>query len=565
MVVTDVSNLKIIIEGGEGIIYEYGKDIIKIYKPSIDIVSKQKKIKLLLSKQFPSSVIGPIEEVFDRKGKFIGFLMKRINGEDFMKLSYKKFISANNITSKDILEMLIKIKNVLNTLHKQGIYVGDLNDQNILFDSQYNIYFIDCDSWSIGTEKCEVAMDLFRDPLLVSNNFNADTDIYSFSILAWKSLTKIHPFGGTLNPDIDTIERMKRGISIIDNTEVKIPRTIKSWKNLSPKLIESFKNIFENKSRKLDTELEDMVSNLKYCKKDKEYYYSKFQSCPLCDMNARILNKPVSQGVVDGLKLVSILSADEISLVLTETTYINKDNKVVDVRTGKKTEVISGAKYYFTTSGCLILDYSDKFVVHSNDGNEYIFDKRYKSNIVVQDDSIYFLDKTGLLEIVINDKGNVLKPKTTCANRAYFNIDGEDFCVLNVYDNHLIFNCNGYNYQMQKPTSTQIINYGIHHDKVSNTWLVVLEDQSGKFRTFVIDKNKILYDNDSIKYQCSLSNLSFHGNTIFIPIDGKIRGYAYSKDKFKDFECGVVDNDSKLIRKGNRFIIVNDDNLYQLG
>lgn len=120
--------------------------------------------------------------------------------------------------------MLDRLFDVLVDLHKQGIYIGDLNDQNILFDKHYNISIIDCDSWSIDSEKCDVAMDLFKDPLLVSNNFDQKTDTYAFSVLSWKSLTRIHPFGGTMQPDMNIMERMKKGISVIDNPAVKIPK-----------------------------------------------------------------------------------------------------------------------------------------------------------------------------------------------------------------------------------------------------------------------------------------------------------------------------------------------------
>ena len=52
-----------------------------------------------------------------------------------------------------------------------------MNDQNILFDIKTkNVFLIDTDSWAIGSEKCEVAMDLFKDPKLFGDNFNADTD-----------------------------------------------------------------------------------------------------------------------------------------------------------------------------------------------------------------------------------------------------------------------------------------------------------------------------------------------------------------------------------------------------
>ena len=85
----------------------------------------------------------------------------------------------------------------------------------------------------------------------------------------------------------------------------------------------------------------------------------------------------------------------------------------------------------------------------------------------------------------------------------------------------------------------------------------------------MLDKHHIRYDMiqyecDEIKYECSLGNMCISNSTIFFPIDGKIRGFAYAKDMFKDFQCGVVDYDSKLIKSGKKFIIVNDENIYAL-
>ena len=44
----------------------------------------------------------------------------------------------------------------------------------------------------------------------------------------------------------------------------------------------------------------------------------------------------------------------------------------------------------------------------------------------------------------------------------------------------------------------------------------------------------------------------------------KIRGYSYKKSSFKDFECSVVSEESKLIKEKNRFVIVNLENVYCL-
>ena len=562
MILKNVSSLHSITEGGEGVIYEHKGKIVKIYKPCINLASKEKKIKLLISKSLPPSVIAPIEEVYDGKNRFIGFVMEKVSGEDFKKLSTKKFVNANHITTKDILSMLIKVKDVLDVLHKNNIYVGDLNDQNILFDKNYNIYFIDCDSWTIDTEKCEVAMDLFKDPLLKSNNFDASTDTYSFAVLAWKVLTRIHPFGGTMNPDMSITDRMVKGISVIDNPAVKIPRTIKSWRNLSPDLINTFKQIFENKSRSIGSEFEDMFSNLKFCKVDDEYYFGKYITCPLCDASAKINQKTVSQGVMSGLNLVIILSATNVDTVLNEYSYIDKNNNVVDVRSNTKIPFVSGQRYYFTESGKVVIDYYDRFEIESKDN--CVFEKKFKSNIVVNGNKIYYLNKqNALAEVTVYEQGNNIKKVTQCAITSYFEIADDKYCVINVYDNKILVSCNGYNTEFNH--NNQITNYGMHYDESTDSWLVVLEDVSGKFRTMVFNKTDIIYDTDRIKYQCHLNNLCFSRNTIFIPIDGKIRGYNYSKDVFKDFECGVVDADSKLIRKGKKFVIINDDSIYNLG
>ena len=145
----DCTNKTPLTEGGEGVIYELNGQIIKIYKPVVNMKSKKNKVQMLIKKSLPKEVVSPKEIVVDRNGKFIGFSMDKVEGEEFKKLTNRKFVTANNITTKDVLSMLIKAQNVINELHKENIYIGDLNDQNILFDKQFNIYFIDCDSWTV--------------------------------------------------------------------------------------------------------------------------------------------------------------------------------------------------------------------------------------------------------------------------------------------------------------------------------------------------------------------------------------------------------------------------------
>ena len=201
-------------------------------------------------------ILMPIDTVLDMRGRFIGYCMEKVSGEEFKRLSNRKFVTANNVTTRDILGLLVKIKSVLSEIHKQNIYVGDLNDQNILFDTAGNIYLIDCDSWTVGGDKCTVAMDLFKDPHLKADNFNADTDNYAFMVLAWKSLTRVHPFGGTVEPDMPILDRIGNGISVIGRQNVKLPRLTKEWKGFSPDLVSEFKSVFEGGVRTLSGNME---------------------------------------------------------------------------------------------------------------------------------------------------------------------------------------------------------------------------------------------------------------------------------------------------------------------
>lgn len=546
-------------EGGEGYIYEYNGKILKTFKPHIDIATKERKVNAMIKSNLPKSVVKPIDTVLDMRGRFIGYCMEKVAGEEFKRLSNRKFVTANNITTKDILSMLVKVKAVLESLHKQHIYVGDLNDQNILFDTKKNVYLIDCDSWTVGNDKCTVAMDMFKDPKLQADNFNAGTDNYAFSVLAWKSLTRVHPFGGTMEPDISILERMKKGISVIDRQEAKLPRTTKMWNGFSPDLASEFKSVFEDGVRTLSDNMEDMLANLTQCKKDREYYYNKFSSCPYCDSNAQVNKKPISQGVVGGLKLYAIYDGAKIKAVFDRYTYLDNDNCVhngVEVNA-----YVSMYRYHYTKDRTWILESPDYFTFDT--GKTYHIEKKYKSTVEVRGNKIYYISpKNTLTRLEIMPSGNAIKNICKVSNVAYFAVGGENYCIVNYYTGKLIININGTNTVIDY--NSDIVNYGIHYDNMSDKWLIILENSSGKFYTWVINGQMVEYGTDAIRYSCQLNCPCISNSTIFIPVDGKIRGFSYQKSAFKDFECSVVSEESKLIKEKNRFVIVNLENVYHL-
>lgn len=550
-------------EGGEGFIYELDKkSLAKIYKDNVDLAAKKKKVEALIKAKLPKEVVKPTDILTDNHGKFIGYAMPRVSGDDFKRLSNKKFVLNKGITTKDILQMLSAVWRVMQEVHKLNIVIGDLNDQNILFDiSTKNVFFIDVDSWSIAGIPCTVAMDTFKDPQLKGSNFDEGTDTYAFCVLAFKSLTRLHPFGGTMNPDINIVERMQKGISVIDNPNVKLPKMCKSWRNLSPDLIADFKNVFNNGSRQFGNLIEDNLQHMTLCTKDNDYYYSAFQSCPICNANVRIIKKAVAIGVENGFKIAKMLS-ENVKMVFSQYVYLTANNEIVDIRSGARIPY-SGTRVLFDSHGNAIYRYKDKLSVDFHEtATRLSIPVLYNTYPVVDGEYIYYVDNNKdfcKFKLVGNSIG-----RTTicqCSYDNYYNACDGHYCLINVYNGKIITNIDGYynTFDFDK----KISNCDARYDKRTNRWLIIIEDTAQCYHSYVVEKNIIIWQNDKLNYKCSPQNVCFDNGAIYIPIDDAIRGFNYKTMNYKDFKCSVVSSDSQLVKSGNQFLIVNDDNIYR--
>ena len=268
---------------------------------------------------------------------------------------------------------------------------------------------------------------------------------------------------------------------------------------------------------------------------------------------------------MSGLTLYAMLRNGEVKVVLSDKCYIKNNGMVADMDNHEHSCYQRGIFYDFLNMPCgeniLVLSNEDRIAFETD--RQYYIHKKYRSPIYVEGDSVYFISPSDTFtKMTVTANGNGTETVAECSYESYFSVDGGHFCIVNKYDGNLIVNCDGRNIEM--PYSGGIINYGIHRDKASGNWLVVLENGSGIFKTLVIGK-KTEYETEQIRYTCGLGNLCIYNNTIYIPIDGKIRGYSYQKQAFKDFECGAVSPDSRLIKNGPTFTIVNDENIYRLG
>ena len=565
-------------EGGESYIYNYNsRQVAKIFKKHIDIKDKKNKIESLASLSLSNNIIGPKEIVYDSNGEFIGYIMDKVDGEEFKRLCSKKFIKLNKITIKDIGKMLCDLQNLINDLHSKDIIIGDLNECNILFDKSNNVYLIDVDSWSVGKYKCTVAMESFQDPKMIKNQFTKETDWYAFAILTFKCLTMLHPFGGNTEPEIPILQRMERGISVINNDNILIPKALcKDWKFMSDDLLSDLENIF-NKGKRFNIEksLNNFYSNLKKCDTHNDYYYSKYNKCPICNSDA-IINKqipipakpkPKPQKItpVTGIACSALYTSSSINVMLSENVYVDNNNIVHFVGNNIVYPYNNKLRYYLYDNNTTIINDKSKFVIHENSNPVNEIEKLYGSRIIVHTNGIYYINTNNILtELKYTTSGNVLTPIQQVSFKNYFEVyDKDHYIIINIYDGLKIICVDGYNYEFKE--DYKISNYGMHYDPVSGQWLLIIEDNNGKFYMKVFKKDTITYENNKLKLSCDLGDLCHYNKTLYIPKDNAIRGFNYMENRYKDFECSAVTFNCTLIKNNSKFKIVAENGLFEIG
>lgn len=571
-----------IADGGESQIFEYDTNrLAKIYKESVLIDQKGKKVKAWLKTEKIPFVISPLEEI-NIENRFAGFLMERIeNGMPIGSLAKKKYLRLTGYTDKEILEFLIKYSRMLEKLHRSGKYIGDINEENVLIKEK-DLYYIDADSFGIDSLPADAYTDLYTDPnayvyegnVLKRVEMSEKTDMYAFAVLAFKLLTRMHPFNGTYekDPDMNPMVRMEKKISVLGGHPVGIPPMITSWNFLSPQLLDVFYRIFEKGERCYITkELEDMYQHLKYCDTHALYYYSKYTECPLCNKEAKISEMPtVTKAQNMGSLKISILNKIERgSYFFGFTQYLRKDGKFVHLATGNTWKSSRSNRVEFTENGAFALEiYDSSILVYEVMSKELLFTipKAYRSSVSIVGQNVYYIDETmKFSRSEIRKAGNFYEAIFPAYLNTIFTANRFDYCAILLYAGKMLINTKKYNVFVNY--SGKIQEYAIQYDEVSQNWLFIYEMSNGLHRTIVISKKgEVIFDSTMYRYTASsLMNICFANNTIFAPSDGKIVGINYVENRVKNFDCYVVNEESLLRFTKGGFDIVNENVIYRFG
>jgi hypothetical protein len=154
---------------------------------------------------------------------------------------------------------------------------------------QAEALFIDTDSYQFGQYPCPVATEVFLDPALYGLDlatqpyFQIAHDWYSFAVLLFRTLTLVHPYGGTHLRCKSLVDRAKSQLSVFDS-EVIYPKIALSLNFLNDALSQSFYKIFAKGQRFVFplAELEAYGAELQTCKVCGSMFPASRRVCPNC-------------------------------------------------------------------------------------------------------------------------------------------------------------------------------------------------------------------------------------------------------------------------------------------
>ncbi len=277
-------------EGGEATVFAHKNAAVKVFHQPTR--QRDAKLRALLPRTLPSSVVTPQGLVTDENGLTIGYTMRLLppNHDDLRRLSIKKYRAQSGLTATDVIQLFIDMQGTLSALHTDGVVVGDLNDLNLYFTpGSDEVQFIDADSFQFDTFPCMVGTEQFIDPLLYgcdlasAPQFTPSNDWYAFAVLLFKSLLLTHPYGG-IHPTVNTLtERAKSKISVLD-AQVKYPRIAYSPDLLSDDLLDAFEQWFSVGYRGIFSAdlLMTYAASLRMCLACRATYPQTRGHCPVC-------------------------------------------------------------------------------------------------------------------------------------------------------------------------------------------------------------------------------------------------------------------------------------------
>lgn len=287
--------------GGEATVYDLSSlvkapfpQVAKIYhQPTAKRAGKIQDL-IQANVSLPETVIYPLSLVYGTTSRsaVLGFTMRKLDpgNEPLASLMKRNFRAANNVTTKDVAGVFLNGFDTLAAIHQARLVVGDLNDQNEMFNLlKLLVFYLDVDSFQFGAYPCMVGTEEYLCPDLYGVDlsrrpaFRVEYDWYSFLVLLFRSLVGVHPYGG-IHPKIPTLtKRSVERVPVWDSV-VTPPKVALSFDFIDDGLMQVFERVFIRGERFIlqKQTIEDYSGSLIECSRCRAWYPRQRRTCPGC-------------------------------------------------------------------------------------------------------------------------------------------------------------------------------------------------------------------------------------------------------------------------------------------
>ena len=249
----DINSSNLIAHGGQGLLFSTGNNVYKIYHNPLEIISTDKIKKLAILQR--NTIIKPECTIFDVNDTPVGFIMKKAYGVPLCKLFVEKFKTDNNITDRDIENIVKIIVDTTKYIHSKRILIVDGNELSyIVKDGCKQVYFIDVDSYQFKNHIDQTYYLKWSIKDFHSKTLSELTDWFSAAVVIFWLYAGVHPFKGK-HPDFKLKgpeglkARMVKNVSVF-NKDVKIAESFRNRIKQIPKNYkEWFIKMFEKGQR----------------------------------------------------------------------------------------------------------------------------------------------------------------------------------------------------------------------------------------------------------------------------------------------------------------------------
>lgn len=313
-----VSVAELIGKGGEGEVYSVkGRSglAVKIYNTNLR-TKREEKVRAMVENGLATKthlVAYPSDVVTDRRGNFLGFVMRLVSGYRPLHELYSPKSRQRHFQRADyrfIVHVALNVARAIGNVHQTGCVIGDLNHSGILVGQNATVALIDADSFQFNLKgksyPCLVGVPDFTPPELHGKKLTSiqrtiQHDNFGLAVALFHLLFMgRHPYAGRYKgPDISmdkAIAQNRFAFSLTRQVSTQtIPPPGALTLDLFPNLIaSSFENAFGLKPSMRPSALDwvhalkSLESSLNQCNRIQTHYYpSSARSCVWCKLTGK--------------------------------------------------------------------------------------------------------------------------------------------------------------------------------------------------------------------------------------------------------------------------------------